>query len=412
MDPITHADQAASLVLDQAMQAAGQGTFAVGGAIVENATGRVIHTMHNNVLKPLAGTDRVFTFDPTAHGERQLVYWYYANRDRLNLPAPAVLTIVTSLDPCAMCTGTLLTAGFNVGVVAMDDYAGINYDERFSFPDLPEGLRDQARTRFGYYACGREGQDPPPYVRQYTGGRDVAFYDTPVSAQRLAGCGDIFLAKANAVRENASDSGRPKAQLSDPAGLPDDAPVKKAFRDIYPDAFGLTLADFRLPDDALLAVLKRVKENTPQARNAVALVDPFGNLVLCLADRFDKSPVHTAFMNVTRAYATTRYALMDDPATRSQAEKHLTHPKFGTFVFLHAPNPGDAATIMGLGAYGSTMEGPVPQAFPANCQYFYPPVKGTVEDLSRVIMNLPPFYTDLVQVAMMETATGKPVAYE
>ena len=68
---ITNADEAASIVLNEAMQAAAESTFAVGGAIVENATGRVIHKMHNRVLKKLASTSKAFTYDPTAHGERQ-----------------------------------------------------------------------------------------------------------------------------------------------------------------------------------------------------------------------------------------------------------------------------------------------------------------------------------------------------
>ncbi|NER99436.1 MAG: nucleoside deaminase, partial [Symploca sp. SIO1B1] len=155
-----NADEAASIVLNQAMQAAAQGTFAVGGAIIDNATGKVIHKMHNNVLKKLDTTGQAFTYDPTAHGERQLVYWYYENKAKLNLPEPEQLTIVTTLDPCAMCTGTLLTAGFNVGVIAMDDFAGINCDDNFSFNTLPPSLRDLAKSKFGYYACGDKNLDP------------------------------------------------------------------------------------------------------------------------------------------------------------------------------------------------------------------------------------------------------------
>jgi cytosine deaminase len=65
----------ASTVLFQAMIAANQGTFAVGGCITENSSGRIIKAMHNNALKPLSTTNKIFTFDPTAHGERQLVSW-------------------------------------------------------------------------------------------------------------------------------------------------------------------------------------------------------------------------------------------------------------------------------------------------------------------------------------------------
>ncbi|NQY94690.1 MAG: nucleoside deaminase, partial [Campylobacteraceae bacterium] len=201
---VNSAEQAASLVLSKAMQAVEQGTFAVGGCIVENSTGRVIHAMHNNVLKPLKDASKIFTYDPTAHGERQLVYWYYQNKDMLNLPEAKDLTIVTTLDPCAMCTGTLLTAGFNVAVVAIDDFAGINYNETFSFETLPPNLRPLAKSKFGYYACGIEGHDPSMYVRSYVGGENVVFKNSIVSSQSLMGCGAIFTATADAVRDNSS----------------------------------------------------------------------------------------------------------------------------------------------------------------------------------------------------------------
>ena len=136
----------------------------------------------------------------------------------------------------------------------------------------------------------------------------------------------------------------------------------------------------------------------------MALLDCFGNVVLCLPDTYDISPVHTAFMNVTQAYAKTRFALMDDANSIEEATAYLTHPKYGTFVFLYAPNPGDTTTIMTLGAYGSTMEGAVPQGFPANFQYYKTPQEGTMEELSLVIMNLPPFYTQLAQISVMQAA--------
>jgi cytosine deaminase len=53
--------------------------------------------MHNNALKPLSTTNKIFTFDPTAHGERQLVSWYYANKTSLSLPEPKELTEQLSL---------------------------------------------------------------------------------------------------------------------------------------------------------------------------------------------------------------------------------------------------------------------------------------------------------------------------
>ena len=402
---ITNADEAASIVLNQAMQAAAQSTFAVGGAIIENGTGRVICQMHNNVLKSLASTGKSFTYDPTAHGERQLVYWYYENKTKLNLPEPEQLTIVTTLDPCAMCTGALLTAGFNVGVIAIDDFAGINCQENFRFDTLPQSLRNLAQSKFGYYACGQKDLDPSKYVRDYVGGSNVALRETIVSGQRLMGCSSIFGVSVNQVREDSSDAGLTPDLLLDPATLSDNSPIKVKYREIYPEAFKVKIAEPRLPNTELFNLLKKAKDSEPNAKNAVALLDPFGNVILCLPDTFNLSPVHTAFMNVTRHYATIRFGLMNDAVTQPEAKQYLTHPKYGTFVFLYAPNPNEPTTIMTLGAYGSTLEGPVPRIFPGNFQYYYPPLEGTIEELRSVIMNLPKFYTEFVQISVMEVAT-------
>jgi tRNA(Arg) A34 adenosine deaminase TadA len=58
-----------------------------------------------------------FTFDPTAHGERQMIDWYFDQiAQGFPMPPPSQLSIVTSLDPCCMCAGSILTAGFNVTV--------------------------------------------------------------------------------------------------------------------------------------------------------------------------------------------------------------------------------------------------------------------------------------------------------
>lgn len=292
---VQNADEAASIVLNQALFAAAQQTFAVGGAIVENATGRVIHKLHNNVLKRLSKTDKsekdeCFTYDPTAHGETQLVYWYYKNKTKLNLPEPDRLTIVTTLDPCVMCTGAILTAGFNVGVMAIDDYAGINWNKKFDFETLPESLRYLAQSKFGYYASENENGGPSQYVRAYKGGSNVALHKTSVSVQRLMGCDSIFNASRQSVRDASYDEGSNKEVQSDPADLPETSLLKVKYREIYPDAFKVKISEPRLPDKELFQILKEVKESEQNAQNSVALLDKFGNVVLCLADTFKREP--------------------------------------------------------------------------------------------------------------------------
>jgi cytosine deaminase len=106
-------------------------------------------------------------------------------------------------------------------------------------------------------------------------------------------------------------------------------------------------------------------------------------------------------MEVTRTYANTRWKLMNDPDSevRRQAESCLTHPKFGTFVFLYAPDPSTPQGLMALGAYGSTMEGAVPQVFPSSLQFALLPGNSTSSDLANCAMKLPPFYRTAVQVS-------------
>jgi cytosine deaminase len=389
------ADAAAQLALFKAQEANANGTFGVGGAIIENSTGRVIVALSNRVLAKLQPAvqhkdGETYTYDPTAHGERQLVYWYYQNRVAMNLPEPSKLTIVTSLDPCAMCTGTLLASGFNVGVVALDDFAGINYNSKFDFPGLPAQFRTMLESRFGYYGIDAG--------RMYVGGKSVLYSDSTVSQETYQNSLSVFVKNVQKIRDNSQGSGSDPKDLTDPALLPDSSAIKTAFRARYPSAFTYKLANFRAPDTSLRDHLTKLMVNTPGAQNAVALIDPFGNLVMSAADTFASNPTATAFMNLVQDYSTIRYNLVNNPATTLETRNSLTHPKFGTFVFLYAPSPSDPLTLQILGAYGSTMEGAIPQTKPSNFQYYYQPRIGTSADLLSLISNLPPFYKEIVGI--------------
>ncbi len=106
-------------------------------------------------------------------------------------------------------------------------------------------------------------------------------------------------------------------------------------------------------------------------------------------------------MEVTRVYAHIRWFLMNhrDESVREQAGNVLTHPKYGTFVVLYSPNPNTPQGLMTMGAYGSTMEGPIPDTFPSNLQYVLLPEGVSPAEVSEIAMSLPPFYTSSVQVA-------------
>src|SRR5260370_22300244 len=169
-----NAEQAVQIAAGKSIEASLQNTFAVGGVLVDNRSGTVVCALHNNVLEAFENRKHFLLHDPTAHGERQLVDWYFKNRKRLNLPDPRELTVITTLDPCAMCAGALLTAGFNVGVSAIDDYAGINYNASFDFPSLPARWRRVAQSSFAYYGVN------PPIHTAFRGAQHSTFTHTPL----------------------------------------------------------------------------------------------------------------------------------------------------------------------------------------------------------------------------------------
>lgn len=394
MQQAQNADDAVRAAALQAISASQNATFAVGGVMIDNATGEVVQAMHNNVLMPFPGSGGPFLLhDPTAHGERQLVDWYFANRD--GLPEPQQLTVVTTLDPCAMCAGALLTAGFNVGVSAIDTYAGIDYDERFDFPTLTDALRHQAQNSFGYYGVA----DPLP--RNYTGAASTVFSGQSIDPVTFLLSRLVFESSADSVRAASAGFATDPSQLTDPASLPADSPVRQALASLYPETLQLQFPDGRFADARLAQPLIDVAMAAAKEGNAydaVALIDPFGNLLLCLGGQEAQSPIRTAFMEVTRGYATLRWRLMNaqDPAVAQQAADCLTHAKYCTFVALHAPDPATSQAVMVLGAYGSTMEAAPPAPFPSSFQYVVAPAAATEEDVAMLAARLPPLYRELI----------------
>lgn len=133
-------EEAAGWAQQEAERAAENGTFGVGGVLLGPAK-ELLACSRNQVMH------QGEVCDPTAHGERQLVDWYFAQN---SLPPACECTVVTSLDPCMMCAGALLYAGFRVVTLALDPEAGVNCAGDFSFSTLPVSLRPLAQQRFAY----------------------------------------------------------------------------------------------------------------------------------------------------------------------------------------------------------------------------------------------------------------------
>ena len=217
-----NAEQAVQIAVDKSIEASLQNTFAVGGILLDNRTGTVLCALHNNVLEIFEHSKLFRLHDPTAHGERQLVDWYFKNRKRLNLPDPGKLTVITTLDPCAMCAGALLTAGFNVGVSAIDNYAGINYNGSFDFPSVPSKWRSVAQSSFAYYGVAA------PVRRGFRGSKRAAFANQSISASTFCLTDAIFESSVNTVRALDNNSGQDPSKLTNPKDLPRNSTVRKA----------------------------------------------------------------------------------------------------------------------------------------------------------------------------------------
>ena len=391
---------AVALAASQAIAAKGQGTFGVGGLLLDQQ-GNVLKALQNNVVC------EGLIFDPTAHGERQLIDWYFAERARGTvLPPPEEITVVTSLDPCAMCTGAILAAGFSVVVAAIDPKAGINHDARFDFASLPAPLRAAAAARFFYPAV----LGSSVFAREGAGVPKSFFIGKTIAEATQALCSLAFEATNDKVLALLNDD-LPRASLLDPATLPASHPIVRKLKVLYPDALAYRCAP-HAPDAGLAPFLRAaVKQDLAQGGqgDAVALLDAFGNLLLCAPGRQSQSAICTAFMECTRRYAQLRFKLVQhaDKHARDEAGRYLAHPRQGTFVFARGPD-ASAASFMNLGAYGSTMEGPLPADNPRQFQYVLPAL--AAGELEAICGAMPPFYRDTIRIDPVQVSDAALIA--
>lgn len=401
MKKVIDVQAAVAVAASEAISAKTQGTFGVGAAMLD-AHGGVLKALHNNVIRD------GMVFDPTAHGERQLIDWYFEEKARgAELPEPHELTIVTSLDPCCMCTGAILATGFNVLVAATDANAGINYDTSASFDALPEGLREQAASTFSYPAVLGSSQ----YAREGKGAPPKSFFiGKNISEPTQALCSLVFEATSKGAMA-LFDADPPREELKDPATLSSRHVIGVALRKAFPEALSVR-CDPQRPDASLAPVLLQAMARDKVMGgegDAVALLDAFGNLLLCMPGRRNKSDIRTAFMECTRAYAQLRYKLMEEatPAQRDEVRHYLGHPKDGTFVFARGPGAG-ALNFMELGAYGSTMEGSLPASNPAQFQYVLPVM--AQETLDAMVRAMPPLYRHTIKIRPAQVADRELIA--
>lgn len=390
--PVATMEGAAQLAALQAMAGYCSKTFSVGGLLVGN-DGTILQQNHNRVI-----VDGVL-MDPTAHGERQLVDWYYAQiASGISLPEPSSISVVTSLDPCCMCTGAILTAGFNAVTVAEDVTSGINYDGSDAFLTLPSSLRSSAIATFAY----PEITGTSCFVRQ-AGGAPLTFPagDGAIDEQTAALCEVIFDDTLQTVRADVNNDVTPD-KLIDILTLPEQNYIRVALQQCYAGTLSVTFTQYE-PDvrlaDALLVPMK-MDRIAGGPGDAVALLDYFGNLLLVTSGDANASAIQTAFMACTRAYAALRHTLFQmhtaDPNHYPEdPHLYLAHPKYCTFIAALGPDYS-SESFMGLGAYGSTMEGPIPASNPNQYQYCVSRISPA--EVATMCRAMPPLYSQIIKV--------------
>lgn len=112
-DPPDDQDQwAMALALDAARAAAARGETPVGAVILDPKTGEVLG---------VAGNGPIAAHDPTAHAEIAVMRQVAARLENYRLTD---LTLVVTLEPCAMCAGAISHARIGRVVFGADDPKG------------------------------------------------------------------------------------------------------------------------------------------------------------------------------------------------------------------------------------------------------------------------------------------------
>lgn len=367
-------DDYAVRALNQAREASDSGTFGVGGVLMD-LKGNVICEMHNKVI------DGNRTNDPTAHGERQIVDWYFANKEKNNLPEPENCILITTFDPCVMCTGALVQAQFNrVIVVALDDYTGINWQGTDECAALAgTDCQMYVREHFAYPAVTGD-------MSRKAFGADLAslnlFSDITISSETLKGCQEGISLTADKVRSKMASNTVELSDIKNPADLETAHPI----REYLAESFGKYFLACSFKSGAANDFINYIQRELPSFQG-VAYFDSFGNL-LYLAEDDENISSQSAFMKVTRKIAEVRNT---EPIEGYEINEYLSIAKYGYFVYMSCPKIS-AKTIMELGAIGSTFE-----------SYSVHPImyidgEENIDALNSVIKQLPPLYTDLIQI--------------
>jgi tRNA(Arg) A34 adenosine deaminase TadA len=322
---IRTAEDAAARAVELAVEAGKQGTFAVGGLLVDE-TGHIIAESTNAVIR------NGKLSDPTAHVERQLVDWLAQQRRRRRSLSPRNLTIVSSLDPCAMCAGAILRSGMRVMIVAEDNFAGVH--ENLKPRHMPRELQAQAQEDMAFF--GVQGKRRRP-------AHVAPIFASDVSAEHVARSTDIFSASVKEVQQKVGGGGSEVGpRIFEPTG--------SVFSNLRAVA-------------AQLGPLVKIGRgplniHEPGSRQDLmkllgsdgsVLVDEDGNVIVASKGIEAVSRVRTSVLELIRAYTFIRSTIHD------RFNVVLPHQRYCSIVKRAAPSD-PAKGLLELGATGSFLE--------------------------------------------------------
>jgi hypothetical protein len=275
------------------------------------------------------------------------------------------LTIVSSLDPCAMCAGAIMRSGMRVIAIAEDNEAGVH--EALKPVHMPPELQALAERRMAFF--GIRGSRPQ------AGGIGSSVLRSPIAGGLAAEARGILLESLDEVRRTVggSDQGSAATGEFNTGTLKQIGPIiERLSRTLKAEKAPMNI----LNGDQRSDVLQELTDDR------CALVDDHGDVIFSAKGTGDDSSAQTSVLEVVRNYNLIR------AVSKHQLDISLPPPRSCSIVKRRAQeNP--ATALMELGALGSFIEEPrAAEKLPAMV-YLENENIDRVESWTKL---LPPFY--------------------
>jgi tRNA(Arg) A34 adenosine deaminase TadA len=354
--------------IELAQTAAQRGTFGVGGILVTKSGERLA-----NAVNKVSEYNQ--TLDTTAHVERQLIDWYFQKTDNNELECNEDdLVLITSAEPCMMCTGAILSTNIKTIFVAEEPLTGSGATR--DFYTLPDTLRSKARNQIFRAPTSKKHMIATCLHN---------FIDRPLHPSLTKKAINSLLNSIHHVRHRISFP--TTGSITDLRSHKDSSIPRLDFME------NLVASPMAQPNGIISC-----SENI-RARNHVFQSDQtstthleIDNIALGLSDSVATSPLRISTLEVIRLFW---------QMTRSKKFTNLVENKNkSNFHLFSTEHLSDAQIVMALGAIGSFYEGPTISETPI---LIYG--KNTnIQRASNILANFPPFY--LADIGLTVTQGG------